>query len=119
MVDAGEITTVLRRKTFNHPNTTTETDLVEHLLLTEKINHHFSFRNLTQQIKIRTFEKINETDYDQLGDTVTFPDDFGDAQALIIVLDGAGQDMKITLQSVIAEGAARVIEASIRDTIRI
>lgn len=119
MVDAGEITTVLKTRTFNHPNTTVETDLVEHILLTEKEQHHFSFRNLTQQTKIRVFERIDGSVYDQLGDTVTFPDDFGDAKGVIIVLDGAGQDMKITLESVVSEGAARVIEASIRDTIRV
>lgn len=119
MVDAGEVVTVLRTRSFSHPNTIVETDLVEHLLLTEKINHHFSFRNITQQTLIRVFEKVDGTVYDQLGDTVTFPDDFGDAKALIIVLDGAGQDMKITLESLVAEGSAKDIEASVRDTIRI
>ena len=119
MPDAGEITTVLRTKSFSHPNTVVETDLVEHLLLTEKINHHFDFSNLLQQTTIRVFEKIDGITYRLLSEKV-FPIDYETGtDAVIIILDGAGKDMKITLESNIAEGSAKDIEASVRDTIRI
>lgn len=119
MVDAGEVTNVLRAPSFSHPNTTVETDLVEHLLLTELIDHHFDFSNLTQQTTIRVFEKIDGITYRKIT-TKVFPDDYETGtEGVVVILDGSGQDMKITLQSSIAEGSAKAIEASVRDEIRI
>ncbi len=119
MVDLGEVDNVLRTPSFTHPNTTVETDLVEHLLLTELIDHHFDFSELTQQTTIRVFEKINGADYEQISQKV-FPDDYETGtKGVVIILDGSGQDMKITLQSTIAEGTPRNIAASVRDEIRI
>ena len=120
MVDAGEVTTVLRERTVNHPNTTAETDLIEHLLLTERITHHISFDEITQQTLIRVLEKIDGTNYENIdAGGATFPDDFGDATGVTIVLDGAGQDMKITLTSSVAEGASRELKLTARDEIRL
>ena len=120
MPDAGSITTVLRDVTFSHPNTTTETNLVEHFSLTELIDHHFDFSNILQQTTIRVFEKADGVTYKQIGNPRIFPDDYGvNTKIVRIVLDGAGQDMKITLQSTLAEGSAKEIKGTTRDTIRI
>lgn len=118
MVDAGEIEVFFRNVLFSHPNTTAETDLTEHLLLVEKDTHHLDLSNLTQQTTIRVFEKIDGVVYKQLSSRL-YPDDYElGTQVVIVILDGAGQDMKITLQSSVAEGAARAIGASVRDEIR-
>ena len=127
MVDAGEITTVLRTRTESHPNTTVETTLIEHFLLTEKIVHHMSFINFTQQVRIRVLEKIDTVTYEYIdAGGALFPDDFLDQQfpafaatGVTITLDGSGQDMKITLESSVAEGAAREIKLTARDEIRV
>jgi len=119
MPDVGSITTVLRSVTFSHPNTTAETTLVEHLSTTEIDDHHFDFSNLLQQTTIRVFEKADGVTY-RLLSTRIFPDDYDtDVKIAKIILDGAGQDMKITLQSTLAEGSAKEIKGTVRDTIRI
>lgn len=119
MPDAGEITTVLRTVLFTHPNTTVETNLVEHLNLEELIDHHFDFSNLLQITTLRVFEKIDGSNYRQISEKV-FPTDYETGtQGVVIILDGSGQDMKITLQSSIAEGSAKNIPGSVRDEIRV
>jgi len=120
MPDVGSITTVLRSVLFTHLNSTSEEILVEHLSLTELIDHHFDFTNLLQQTTIRVFEKADGIVYQQIGDPRIFPDDYGVNTGIVrIVLDGAGQDMKITLQSTLLEGSAKTIDGTTRDTIRI
>jgi len=119
MVDAGEITTVLRTVSFTHPITTTETTLVEHSNLTELITHHFDFSNFSEITTIRVFERIDGVNYRQLSKKL-FPDDYETGtEAVIIILDGAGQDMKITLQSATVEPGIVTIPGTVRDKIRI
>ncbi len=122
MPDVGSITTVLRSVSFTHGPGTTEDDFVEHLSLTELIDHHFDFSNLSQvnATTIRVFEKADAITYRQIGEDRVFPDDYGtNTQIVRIVLDGAGQDMKITLQSSVDEGSAKTINGTTRDTIRL
>ena len=120
MPDVGSVTTVLRSVSFTHGPGTTEQDFVEHLSLTELIDHHFDFTNLTQQTTIRVFEKADGITYEQIGEPRIFPDDYGINTGIVrIVLDGAGQDMKITLQSSSDEGSSRTINGTVRDTIRL
>ena len=57
MPDVGSVTTVLRSVSLTHGPGTSEEDLVSHLSLTELIDHHFDFTNLTQITTIRVFEK--------------------------------------------------------------
>ncbi len=120
MPDVGSVETVLRSVSFSHTNSTSEEILVEHLSLTELIDHHFDFTNLLQQTTIRVFEKADGVTYQQIGESRVFPDDYGvDTEIVRIVLDGAGQDMKITLQSTLLEGSAKTINGTVRDTIRL
>ena len=78
------------------------------------------FSNILESTIIRVFEKANGTNYEQIGEPRTFPTDYGtDTEIVRIVLDGAGQDMKITLQSALLEGSAKTINGTVRDTIRL
>ena len=120
MPDVGSVTTVLRSVSFTHADTTNETTLVEHSTLTELIDHHLDFNNILQNTIIRVFEKADENNFRQIGESRTFPTDYGtDTKIVRIVLDGAGQDMKITLQSETAEGGEKTIPGTVRDTIRL
>lgn len=121
MPDGGEITTVLRDVSFTHTNGTAEDDLVEHLSLKEIINHHFDFSNLSaiNETTIRTFEKVDGITYRLLQQRI-YPTDYpGGPNSVIITLNGGGKDMKITLQSAIAEGSNKTIPGNTRDTIRV
>lgn len=118
MVDAGEIKTVLRDVLFSHPNTTVETILVEHIDITEIDYHHFDLSNLTQITTIRAFEKTDGINYRLLAQK-EYPTDFDSGvETVVIILNGAGHDMKITLQSSIAEGSAKNIPGNVRDDLR-
>lgn len=119
MVNLGEVTTVFRNVTFSHPDSILEEVLVEHLNLTQLIDHHFDFSNLTQQTTIRIFEKADGVNYKLLSIRV-FPDSYDAGIEIVgIILNGADQDMKITLQSTLAEGSAREIKGTVRDNRRI
>lgn len=118
MVDAGEVQNVFRTVIFSHPNTIVETTLVEHLLLKDKNVHHFDFTNLAQDTTIRVFEKSDGSTYRQISQRV-FPTDYEvNTEVVFVILDGVGQDMKITLESAIAEGSAKDIPGSVRDETR-
>ena len=122
MPDVGSITTVLRSVSLTHGPGTDEQNLVEHLSLTELIDHHFDFSNLSQvnETTIRVFEKVDTIIYRQVGEDRIFPTDYGtNTQIVRIVLDGAVQDMKITLQSNVDEGSTKTINGTVRDTIRL
>ncbi len=120
MPDAGEQKISFRQVLFSHPNTIVETDLIEHPLHTEIDTHYFDFSNLSQVNKttIRVYEKTDGINYRLVSQKI-FPDNFEGVQVIIIVLDGGEQDMKITLQSSIAEGSAKDIPGTVRDEIRI
>lgn len=119
MPDVGSITTVLREVELFHGPGTTEDILVEHLSLTELIDHHLDFSGLLQKTTIRVSE-IVDTNYKQIGESRVYPDDYGDNTGIVrIVLDGAGGSMKITLQSELTENETISIKGTTRDTIRI
>ncbi len=121
MPDAGEITSTLRTVMFIHGPGTNEQLLVEHLSFSEIDDHHFDFSNLSQvnSTIIRTFEKADGVIYRQISRRV-FPDDYEqDTQIVRVILNGAGQDMKITLQSLVDEGSGKQINGTVRDEIRI
>lgn len=123
MPDAGEIKFVFRSVSLSHPNTTTETTLVEHLLITEKDTHHFDLSNLSNPVTIRVYEKIDGAIYKLIANSL-YPDQYTNQltgltdKIVIIILDGGGQDMKITLQSDILEGSTKEIKATVRDEVR-
>jgi hypothetical protein len=114
MVDGGEVKTTFETATFNHPNTTSETDLIEFLTLKKFVVLNLDFINLTQSTTINVYDKIDGTNY-RLLSTKIYPNDYDtNIIAVSVILDGGGQDMKITLTSGILEGSARDILADIR-----
>lgn len=118
MVDAGEITTVFRNISLSHPNGTDEIDLVEHFLLTEKDTHYLDFSNFGNEVTIRVFRRSDGVNYEQVSQRI-FPTEYElDTKIVTIILDGAAQDMKITLQSSTMEGQATSILGTVRDELR-
>lgn len=123
MPDAGENKTVLRNVEFIHPNSTDEEILVEHIKITEIDHHHFDFSNFNNAVTIRVYEKIDGNIYKSLSSSL-YPTDYTNPstgltpEIVIIVLNGGGQDMKITLQSSISEGSGTTIKGTVRDELR-
>lgn len=118
MPDAGSEMFVFRDVSFDHPNTTTETDMVEHAKLKERIVHHFDFSVFAQITTIRVYERINTINYRIIGLAI-YPTDFATGvTGVTIVTDGAGQDMKISLESATQEGAIRTVKGTTRDELR-
>lgn len=119
MADDGEVKFTFETDTFSHPNTTTETDLVEFTLVTQNIGISLDMINFTQDTTIRVFEKIDGTNYRQRPSKI-YPTDYSTGQIGIeVILDGRGRDMKITLESAVVEGGATSIPAVIRTEYRI
>ena len=120
MVDAGEIKTTVTNETLTHPDTTTETDLIEYtssIDLKSQIQLYVGLKNLTQTTTITVYYKTDGTTYDQ-GPTKEYPTDYDTNQTVVpIILDMAGQDTKITLTSGTAEGAVRDIYVNRRRTV--
>lgn len=87
--------------------------------MTELIDHHLNFSNLLKVTTIRVFEKAGDTTYRLLGSSV-YPTDYETGTEIVrVVLDGAGHDMKITLQSAQPEGSNKIVAGTTRDLKRI
>jgi len=118
MPDLSESRTQFTTDTLTHLSDTTEQDTLEFTTLKNHIRISMDVDSFAQEFTIRTFEKIDTTNYRQL-EAKVFPTDYDTgAKAIVIVLDGGGQDMKFTLQSTIAEGVTRNPSATIRETTR-
>lgn len=119
MADAGEIKTYFETATLTHPNTTTETDLVEYIGLRDLLGISLDMTNILQTTTIRVYNKTDSTNYRQRSQKV-FPTDYETGtEEIFAELDGTGQDMKITLESGTVEGSAKNIPADIRTGVRL
>lgn len=124
MPDLGAIKYVFRTFQKDHPNNISEIDLVEHLLIKEKDTHHFDFSNFENEVIIRVYEKIDGLTYTLLSNAI-YPEQYTNQltgvtdNVVIIVLDGGGNDMKITLQINTTQGGPIPITGTVRDEIRI
>ena len=119
MPDGGEIKTTFETDTYSHPDTTTETDLVEYTGLKNYIVTNLDMSNFGESTTVRVYDKVDGTNYRQVSQKI-YPDDYETGtEVATFVLDGAGQDMKVTLQSAVAEGGATSVPADIRSTIRL
>ena len=101
---------IISSGTFIHADLTTEQDVLEFLLNDELIEVKLDLGLLTQTTTVRVREKTDGTTY-EIVQSAAFPADF-DGDIVILTLNGAGQDMKITLQSAVLEGATRNIPHS-------
>ncbi len=102
---------------FNLPNGVTEVDLLEFLQTDDRITVSMDFINIAEKLKIRIKEKVDGTNY-RLAQSSVYPDDFDGAQANL-TLDGKGRDLKLTLQSLTAEGSIKIIPHARVEEIRI
>jgi len=96
-----------------HINNTTEQDITD--LLFEPLNlididAVLDMTNITQQTIIRKLEKADDTNYEEVKKW-TWPDDNDDTTNEIsgITIVGHNVDVKITMQSVIAEGSNKTV----------
>ncbi len=95
--------------TYSHPSGTTEQDAVvitpAELGKYERLSLDMS--NLAQNTTIRTHLQVDGTNYRQC-DSAVFPGDFPtDTESVLIVLMPGLRNMKVTLQSAVAEGEAK------------
>lgn len=94
--------------TYEHPSGTTEQDAIEIALTSRtKINNiYLDLVNLTQNCTIRVKSKIDGTNYREI-DSLDWTT--ADRDGVIISELVSDVDVKITLQSAVAEGASRNI----------
>ena len=113
MVDGGEVKTTFETRTFNHPNTTSETDLITFTSLKKLISIDLDLTNLAQDTTITVYNKVDGTNF-RIKTIRVYPTQYNGAAIATVVFDGAGQDMKATLTSGTVEGAIRTIASDIR-----
>lgn len=102
MVDGGEVKTTFIKKNVAYIGTGSDVDFLTFTNLKDKIIVHISTTNLLNPTTIKVKETINGVS-DHVPSTKIFPTDFDSGiTSLIYVLDGGGENMKITLQSIAA-----------------
>ena len=100
--------------TFVLADNTTEQDVLELLLLDEKVTITLDLDALTQTNTLRVYEKVDGTTYRKISENTDA--DFTDAAEF--TFDGKGRDMKITMQASVGEGATRNIPHARVETLR-
>lgn len=114
--DSARAVITLATGTFNKVDDLLEQDLLEILANQDEVTVSLDGVNLTQKTKFRIKEKVDGTTY-ELVQEANFPKDF-DGNAISLSFDGKGQDQKITVQSIVLEGAVRAIPFSRVDVVR-
>jgi len=118
MPDLNESRTQFTTAILTHADNTTEQDTLELTTLKNNVRITMDVSSFVQEFTIRTFDKTDGVNYRQL-EAKVFPTDYDTgAAAIVVILDGGGQDMKFTLQSTITEGAVRSPPITRRETTR-
>lgn len=95
--------------TYTHPNSTTETDVLEILGTNGQVKDAYIILDTStltiNNVRVRTYLKVDGTTYD-LYSTIVLSASDNFAEAIETLTDF---DMKVTMQSNIAEGATRAI----------
>lgn len=104
--------------TYSHSDNTTEQDAFVYTLLKDNIEVTLDMTNLTQRTTVRVYEKIDGTNY-RLVDSGIYPDDFDVNKGILVEFNGKNIDCKITLQSIVTEGASRNISWARSNVIRV
>ena len=103
----GGISVATDNGTHSHTNGTTEQDVIEETANEDFVYVSFDMTELTQNMIVRVYEKVNGTDY-EIQVEQTFPTNWpANVESIEYELAGKGRDQKITMESVVAEGAAR------------
>ena len=114
----AKVSVEITNGTYVHANGTTEDDVIEVTNNLNKVVISLDVSLLTQNTTIRTYEKIDGTNY-ELTSSAIFPTEFDTgAEAVRILLNGKNRDQKLTFQSGTSEGATRDIPFSRVDEVR-
>ncbi len=114
MPDLSSTRTQYENKSHTQVNNTAEQIVEEFLDLRDDIHIDLDLDEITQSISIKIFEKVDGTNYTQVTDALFDPTyvtgDFDtDITIVETELDGGGQDMKLTIESLVAEGMNRIV----------
>ena len=95
--------------TYTHPNDTSEHTVLYFTPDTQDIFISLDVSALTQKTEIREYEQIDGSHYRQIS-CKTYPDDFDSGtKAITIYFKQKNRRYKITMKSIVAEGASRDI----------
>ena len=98
--------------TFSHSNNIDVQELLEFTSLVDVVKLSVDFNAMSNPLTIKTFSKVDGTNYRQASVKV-YPNDFDtDTKTAEIILQGKGQDQKITIQSKQLEGQSTSIPYS-------
>ena len=123
MGDLSENRTQYSNESHTQVNNTAEQIVREFTLLRDGVRIDLDLNNITQNTLLKIQEKTDGTTYSELQSALFDPTyvtgDF-DTDILIIEteLDGGGQDMKLTMQSLTVEAASRIIPFALVITTR-
>lgn len=109
MPDLSGSRTQYENKSHNQVDNISQQNVEELVNLRDLIHIDLDMDELSQNMIIKIFEKTDGITYSQIEKAI-FPTDFDTGVKILgIILDGGGNDMKLTLQSSIAEGMDRTI----------
>lgn len=102
MVDAGEVTTTFETEAVDYTATGSDVDFVTFTNLQDKVTLHIDTANLVDPTTIKVKETVDGT-ANLVLTTKVFPTDYEvGVTSIVFILDGAGENMRVTLESVAA-----------------
>lgn len=123
MPDLSDSRTQFSNESHNQVNNTAEQIIMEFLLLRDFIHIDLDLDVITQTTILKIFERVDGTNYSEVKSVIFDPTyvvgDFDtDVMVVETELDGGGQDMKLTMQSTVAEGMDMTIPFSLETRTR-
>jgi len=114
MPDFSESRTQYSNESHTQVNNLNEQIVQEFTNLRDSIHIDMDLDTIGENIIVKIFEKVDGTNYTQVRDALFDPTyvtgDFDDDIKIVEVdLNGGGQDMKLTLQSVVLEGSNVIV----------
>lgn len=117
MADDGEIKTTFETSSVNYTAASIDVDFITFTNLRDKVTIHIDTTNLVDPTTIKVKETVNGVT-DLTVSTKIFPADYDTGvTSIVFVLDGAGEDMRVTLNSITATVVS--IGTNTRSTIRL
>jgi hypothetical protein len=102
MVDAGEVTTTFKTEAVDYTATGSDVNFITFTNLQDKVILHIDTTNMADPTTIKVKGTINGT-IDLILSTKIFPTDYDSGvTGIVYILNGAGEDMKVTLNSTTA-----------------
>ena len=114
MPDLGNSRTQFFIQTKSHSNTTSDQVLISFSNLKNLVTLHMDMTLFTGDVTVKVFEDTTD-----LLSTKIYPTDYDtDIDIIVVVLDGAGQDMNVTLNTPSEEGTSRNVVITSREETR-